>query len=221
MTPSEIPYMSTTAAAILMELDRAAEASDFPVLDHGYVFLAATRLSAFRSKTDWAMVIEVFGFSPRAGVPDTSIFTCGSCLYNRYSPNGFANQSAYEQYVSEKTELRSAQPIDSAAWQDRDDFKLVSNDASDVSVRQKTIPLPALDVYERYDIRLEKAPRVQVIEVCRWLAAVERDRVLATPEERSISVEPSLTQLVQLEEWHHPDIANGELPSSSNTLELP
>src|SRR5690349_24690426 len=58
---------------ILSILDRCCDAFTFPMLDNGYVYLAATRLSLFRAAPDWAMVIEVFGFSPRSGLPDTHI----------------------------------------------------------------------------------------------------------------------------------------------------
>ena len=57
-----------TAGEILEVLDAACDSFAFPMLDNGYVYLAATRLSLFRSAADWAMVIEVFGFSPRAGL---------------------------------------------------------------------------------------------------------------------------------------------------------
>ena len=52
---------------ILSILDRCCDAFTFPMLDNGYVYLAATQLSLYRSTMDWAVVIEVFGFSPRAG----------------------------------------------------------------------------------------------------------------------------------------------------------
>jgi hypothetical protein len=56
---------------ILAVLDRSCNAFTFPMLDNEYVYLAATRLSLYRTAAVWAMVIEVFGFSPRAGLPDT------------------------------------------------------------------------------------------------------------------------------------------------------
>jgi hypothetical protein len=59
------------------------------MLDNGYVYLAATRLSLYRSATDWAIVIEVFGFSPRAGLPDTHIYTFASRLHDRDPPEGY------------------------------------------------------------------------------------------------------------------------------------
>jgi hypothetical protein len=61
--------MKHSADEILSILDECANAFTFPMLDNGYVNLAATRLSLFRSEADWAMTIEIFGFSPRAGIP--------------------------------------------------------------------------------------------------------------------------------------------------------
>jgi len=46
---------------ILAILDRCCDRNTFPMLDNGYVYLAATRLSLFRSPDDWAIAIEVFG----------------------------------------------------------------------------------------------------------------------------------------------------------------
>jgi len=75
--------MHHTAQQILAILDQCCDAFTFPMLDNGYVYLAATRLALFRSPDDWAMTIEVFGFSPRAGLPDTHIHTFASSLHNR------------------------------------------------------------------------------------------------------------------------------------------
>ena len=80
--------MQFAADQILAILDRCCDSFTFPMLDNGYVYLAATRLSLYRSVSDWAMVIEVFGFSPRAGLPDTSILTFASRLHNRDAQSG-------------------------------------------------------------------------------------------------------------------------------------
>lgn len=63
-TVSSVEDAMPAADEILEPLDAYA----FPMLDNGYVYLAATRLSLFRSSTDWAVAVEVFGYSPRAGV---------------------------------------------------------------------------------------------------------------------------------------------------------
>jgi hypothetical protein len=48
---------------------------------------------------------------------------------------------------------------------------------------------------------------------CRGLAAVARDDVLATATEQRVSVLPGMERVVQLDEWHHPDLTSGESPS--------
>jgi hypothetical protein len=78
--------MHTNPEDILSMLDRCCDAYTFPMLHNGYVYLAGTRLSLYRSATDWAMVIEVFGFSPRSEVPDTHIHTFASRLHGRDAP---------------------------------------------------------------------------------------------------------------------------------------
>src|SRR2546428_3561556 len=86
--------------AILSILDRCCDAFTFPMLDNGYIYLAGTRLSLYRSMTDWAMVIEVFGFSPRAGLPDTCIQTFASRLHDRNPLESYVNREAYERYLA-------------------------------------------------------------------------------------------------------------------------
>jgi len=57
-----------------------------------------------------------------------------------------------------------------------------------------------------------------VHELTRYLAETLREEVLATPEERRRQIPPDLEQILQLEEWHHPDLANGEVASQSETF---
>src|SRR5215467_6462918 len=71
---------------ILSVLDECSRNFTFPALDNGYVYLAASRLSLHYSPTDWALVVEVFGFNPRAGLPDLCVYTFASRLYNRQPP---------------------------------------------------------------------------------------------------------------------------------------
>ncbi|MGI8904947.1 MAG: DUF7003 family protein [Candidatus Sumerlaeaceae bacterium] len=60
--------MTIDSDEILSVLDNCCDTFKFPMLDNGYVYLAATGLSLYRSTMNWAMVIEVFGFSP-SGMP--------------------------------------------------------------------------------------------------------------------------------------------------------
>jgi hypothetical protein len=222
LAPEGFPPVVFDLEEILAILDRCCDSFRFPMLDNGYVYLAATRLSLYRSKPDWAMVIEVFGFSPRAGLPDTSIQTFASRLYDRDPPENYVNRKAYEGYLANNpnNEYRSFFPVEEGPWLDADNGEFVAEGAHRVLVRNQTIPLPSAGEYARYGIELEQAPRVQVFELCRFLADIAREQVLATPKERRVSVFPDMDQILQLEEWHHPNVVDEEeRPSGSEAFQ--
>ncbi len=117
--------------AILAVLDECCDAFTFPMLDNGYMYLAATRLSVFRSDSDWALVIEVFGFSPRGGLPDTHIYTFASRLHDRDTPAKYVSAEAYKNYLrnNPNNESRLVYPISEGDWQDPEDLELVADNA--------------------------------------------------------------------------------------------
>jgi hypothetical protein len=207
---------------ILSVLDRCCDQFTFPMLDNGYVYLAATRLSLFRTAADWAMVTEVFGFSPRSGLPDTHIHTFASRLHNRDLPDAYVTRDAYERYLANNpnNESRFVSPISEGDWQDDQTCEIVADGAREFIVRGQRQPVPPADEYGQRGIRLENPPQVQVFELCRYVADVARESVLATPEERRISVLPDMTQVLQLEEWHHPNVVDDDdRPSGSETFQ--
>jgi hypothetical protein len=104
--------MDWNSKQILKILDDCWKAFTFPAMDNGYVYLAASRLTLFRSEMEWAIVIEVFGFSPRARLPDTSVYTFGSSLNNRKTPEQYVNRKAHENYLKNNpnNEFYSAYP---------------------------------------------------------------------------------------------------------------
>jgi len=217
-----IARMPPNANRILSILDQCCDAFTFPMLDNGYVYLAATRLSLYRTPDDWAMVIEVFGFSPRAGLPDTHVHTFASTLRNRDVPERYATREAYDNYLSNNpnNESRFFYPIAEGPWQDTENCEIVAEDVREVVVRGNAITLPSVDDYQRRRIELEKSPEIQVFELCRFLADVSRDSVLATPEEQRVSVLPEMNRILQLEEWHHPNVVKDEdRPSGSETFQ--
>jgi len=210
-------HVSITAQNILEVLDGCAESFDFPMLDNGYVYLAATRLSLYRTNDEWAMVIEVFGYSPRAGIPDTAIYTFASTVCNRDIPEHNSPMWVSTHIANHPNDdVRAVFPIEEGNW--RGGNELIAVGATVVTVRGCQYPIPPIEKYAEHDIALEEPPCVHVFEFCRLLADVARDQVLATPEERRLSVSPSLPQILQLEEWCHPDLANGEIPSGSESF---
>jgi hypothetical protein len=117
-------------------------------------------------------------------------------------------------------EYRSIFPVQEGPWQDAENGEFVAEDARQVLVRNQVIQLPTVGEYARHDIDLEGPPRVQVFELCRFLAHIAREQVLATPEERRVSVLPEMEQIVQLEGWHHPNVVDEEeRPSGSETFQ--
>ncbi|HUP59090.1 MAG TPA: hypothetical protein VNA69_01585 [Thermoanaerobaculia bacterium] len=209
-----------STSPILRILDDCAKDFTFPVLDNGYVYLAATRLSVYAAKPEWALVIEVFGFSPRAGLPDISIYTFASQLHNRDNPERYVSREAYEKYLKRNphNEFRSAYPMDEGDWQDPDDLEFLAQSARHVAVRGDLVPLPSVDEYKRFGITLEDPSHVRVFEICRFLTATLRPQMLGTIDERRVSVLPHLREIMVLDEWNHPDVTDGVRPSKSDTF---
>jgi hypothetical protein len=211
----------TGSRDILDVLDKCCEAFTFPMLDNGYVYLAASRLSLHRSVEDWAMVIEIFGFSPRAGSPDTFIHTFASKLRDRDPPEKFASRQAYDNHLARNphNQMQAVFPIDDGDWQDADDRDFVSQYATHARVRGREIAIPTRAECELHGIVLVEPPRLRTFELCRYLSAVAREGVLATPAERRINVFSEMKQILQLEQWNHPDIVESQLPSGSETFQ--
>ena len=205
---------------ILSALEQCCENFKFPMLDNGYVYSAASRLGLYRSMEHWAMAIEIFGFSPRSGIPDTQIYTFGSKLLRSRGEKDFVSAEAYSAYLANNPNNESVfvYPIDEGDWQDLDDSDLLAETGQAVLVRGKSLPIPSRQEYAKYGIALQDESRVHVFELCRLLAFSNRESVLATPEERRVCIPSELEQILQLEEWHHPDLAGGEALGNSATF---
>jgi hypothetical protein len=151
-----------------------------------------------------------------------SVHTFASKLRDRDRPERYVTRQAYENYLASNpnNESRTVFPIEPGDWQDPDSDEMVSKHATHVRLRGRELAVPPSSEYERHGIALAEAPRVQMFELCRYLAAVARDDVLATPTERRVSVLPEMKQLLQLEEWNHPNVVDdNERPSGSATFQ--
>jgi hypothetical protein len=187
-------------------------------LDNGYIHLAAARMSVFRSDLDWAIVLETFGFSSRAGQPGTQISTFSNNLRNRNTESDYVSKEAYQLYLKTNpyNESKFIFPIANDDWQDPDNPE-VTNPGGKCQLRSILVELPSPEEYRKYDIHLQGETPL-TFEFSRYLAAIHRELVLANEEERRINVHPDMNQILQLEDWHHPDLADGELPGSTNTF---
>ena len=214
--------MVHSATQILGILDQCADAFRFPMLDNGYIYLAATRLTLLRSDRDWGLAIEVFGFSPRAGGPDLGIDCFGNRLV-RGGPENFVSRDAYYRHLGDNpfNDGLTLSPVDDASWQDEDDLERVKADAGHVSVRGEAVVLPTSAAgYAAQGVQLERPPAVATFELCRYLAAVRRPLVLATDAELRRGFPDDLAVILQLDEWHHPDVVDpAARPSGSDTFQ--
>jgi hypothetical protein len=211
--------MNWNKDSILSVLDQCAEDFTFPVLDNGYVYLAATKLSAYRSNAEWSIVIEVFGFSPRSGEPDVQVYTFSSKLVNRNDASDYVSQEAYENYLKNNpyNESRFVHTIENTGWQNSDEPEYLDDGASCL-LRGLDVSLPLPSEYQRQGIELEEDEPL-TFEFCRYLAGKYRELVLCTEEERRVNLPPDMELVLQLDEWGHPDISGGELPSSTVTFQ--
>jgi hypothetical protein len=203
--------MAIDAQEVLAVLDGCCDNFSFPMLDNGYVYLAASRMSLYRASEDWAIVIEIFGYSPRAWLPDTAICTFASTVCNRDIPKTYGPQEVSNFLTfNPNNDFRAVYPIEAGDWQDDHDH-LISEQAGDLVVRGEKHSIPDhLGEYAKRGITIERHPRVQVFELCRYLADVARDSVLGTSTERRLSVLPGMAQILQLEEWRHPNVVDRE-----------
>jgi hypothetical protein len=77
-----------------------------------------------------------------------------------------------------------------------------------------------LSEFQSASIQLETSPRIQVFELCRAIADSERTEILATEYEKRFNVPYDLEELLVLEEWCHPDIADDDKkPSNSEVFQ--
>lgn len=211
-------HRPNTAKGILKILDQSAKDFRFPMLDNGYIYPAASRLSLFSSETQWAIVFETFGFSPRAGHPDLTITTISNELHNRNPPSDYVSTEAYQAYIANNpsTEMRNYWPILNDDWIDRDEPELVIS-GRELKLREQNVEIPNTADFQTNNIILSEG-QPTVFEMCRYLAETHRSKVLATEAELRVSISPNMERLMMLDNWHHPDLAAGQLPSKTQTF---
>ena len=207
-----------TEKKILKILDQCALDFTFPALDNGYVYLANTRLSIFKSANDWAIVTEVFGFSPRSGNPDIQIYTYSNNLHNRNTRESYVSEKAYLNYLNNNpyNEANFVFPIENNDWFDEDEPEMVLDNKL-CQLRNLKLNTPTPSEYEKCGISLEE-DTPQTFEYCRYLAYHHPDKVLANDSELRANISPDMELIIQLNEWQHPDIVDGELPSQTESF---
>jgi len=206
---------------ILGVLDSCTENFTFPMLDNGYTYLADCRLSLFRSQENWQLAVEVFGFSPRAMIPDVQIFHFGNNIQRRKDPDNFVSVGAFEKYLENNpyNEFDAAFPLSEGDWIDERTADTVVPGRS-VLVRTTRVQVPSRSEYKAQDIDLESSNEIFIHEFCRYLSSTHRDLVLSTDKELRNLVSGEMDLVLTLDAWNHPDIVDPEnRPSTNETFQ--
>ncbi len=199
-----------TQGEILSQLDACCPDFTFPMLDNGYVYLADVRLSAYRTEAYWALIIETLGSNFRASGVYNALHCYGNCFAH---PAGLADDGIVAVLDD---------PLNNPIFDEEDRWD-VQQEKGSLRVRGKTI---AYDVSMKH--LLEKgigedtwdSGGVTITELVRSLLPEHHALLLATEEELRQRLPFDLPLVLRLDEWHHPDVVEDELPSGNEAFQM-
>lgn len=181
-----------TTDDVLGQLDAAARGFRFADPEHPYYYAVDARLHAFRDEVRWALVIELVGYSPRAGNLIDVLHCFGNCLTEGEPGYGHGDflervENMYElEDVAEPEHLRLSGPS--------------------VVVRGHALPVDA-------------AAGDHLSDVFRLLVPEHRDVLLADADELRHRLPADLPRVLVLDEWWHRDPQrHDQLPSETETF---
>ena len=183
---------SFTRGEILEQLDRAAAGFRFPMLDNGYYYPVDVRLHAYADADKWAIAIETLGYNPRAGNLLNVIEKYGNGLRPGADNDDFIGR------IDNYAELWNLEQQD-RSWLD----------AEGVVIRGRLIPFA-----------LVRSADAEPWTLLREIVPEHRDLFLASDEELRARIPPELPELLRLEQWNHPDLLKGEVPSETEAFRM-
>jgi hypothetical protein len=193
------------AAQILRQLDRYASEFDFPMLDNAYVELADMRLTAFRNASEWLIVFEDVGV-----FQEHTFMNTVSAYGNRVQEPG--TQLGVDDIITPASD----HPI----WDDDGNFLLDPANFEVVINGQARRFTPSREEYERAGVDVD-SDVPDAVKILRLLTFLMPDQFFLS-DARLLEIcgrgDSSLKRFLQLDDWRHPDIAAGELPSESVCL---
>jgi hypothetical protein len=195
-----------TADEILAQLDDCAREFTFPMLDNGYVYPGDIRLTAYRDRKRWAILIDALGFSFRGGLPHgitTCIYQFGNCVKDGPGMGEFIHPLDYDEPEDEELEVRAVPP-----------------GVTKIYLRGVVVPIPRDPaVFAAKGIVRQYPVLIRGEELMRVLLPEHREQLLATEKELRRWLPAKLPFFVRLDEWRHPDLIHEELPSETETFQ--
>jgi hypothetical protein len=223
-------------------------AAFFPNFDHGYNFHVDQRLSAYADDARWVLVIEQLAVNPRswkAGI-HTTVYYHGTGIVLPPQP-GWKDIPVQRVTVLEDgpsgplLEADSCQDVNLKAtdvtirgqvvpirtdpnyyWARKIEVPALTNEKIDgwIAGLNRLPPDVAEHARRNYEEMRSKVGkfRLQTWHLARGLVPEYRDVLLATEAERRLGVAAELKLLLQIDEWDHPRLLDGELPRSSDAF---
>lgn len=197
------------AEEILTQLDKCNAEYTFPMLDNGYIYPAGTKLTAYRDDEHWVIVIEAIGFSYRGGGHNG----ISNCLHI------YGNCLEYEPGTRDENFLFLTNDSNNCNTFDEETYFYLNPDCSTFMLRGQVLPLyQDRELYRNSGIEIEDPERINAFEFLRLLDALHHGMLVATEQEIRERIPPYLPKILELHNWYHPDVVNGELPGKNETF---
>lgn len=188
-----------TEKEVLDTLDNYRNGYDpaFVQLGHPYVYPIDSRMNVFRNnQAQWALAIEVLGYSPRSEPIGLEITYYGNCLIN-LDDNGEHSSNSY-----------CVLPIDEESFYKTIEHENLKSDADNWIVRGNVVELSHLkEEYVNAGVELKgyEPNEISAEEVGRLLVTKHRDLFRATDEELYKCIPKELEKILVIDEWYHKD----------------
>ena len=230
--------------------DAREEPAFFPDFGHGYNYHVDQRLTAYGDRARWVIVIEQLAVNPRAGgLPDTTLYYHGNAVVLP-PQSGWGDQTVESVYTVADGPSgplladNSCQEVNPAAtdlrirgqvapirtdpnyyWARNIDVEQVTHEQIDQMLSELRAALPPEQAEMQEQAMEEMRRRVGKFQLCTWhlargLVPEHRDLLLATEAERRKGVPADLPLLLQVDEWDHPNLIEGELPRSCESFKM-
>ena len=169
-------------AQILQFLDRSFAEIKIPCFGNMNVDYISSRLLAFRDEQQWILVFNSIAWCP-AGEGLTTIIECvGNCCLSKNNIQHDFHFDSNRYLITGKIEYNQV----------LDEYL--------VSVRDKSVDLAELGIIAYPDLYTDRE-----LDVAIALSEKYREELLANREEYGVFIPNGMTQVLQLEQWHHPD----------------
>lgn len=192
---------STWKQDILNQLDKAAQDYRFPTFDNINYPAAAMSLTVFRDDSEWLILFEKLVYSDNESAFLSMIHAFG----NKVPAPGFQPNSA-EQIITEA----EGYPM----WNEEMTLSLNIFDFT-VKVKGKTIHFtPQREDYTEAHVNLEDSSYPGFKILCLLVSLMPNELFRSDDALLKACNRSNLPRFLQLNDWHHPDLFNGERPSN-------